>query len=189
MRWGAHRHRAGVESRQYQGVRSRLPGRHHAGLHGCHLPARSQGRAAARLRLPADRADRPDGCQRRHVVALQARIKIQGRDALIAVRLKIDRGRIHEIEHLWDRNVNTAARPPELAPVPLREGRGGRLVRARGAVGHLRLPISGKRGIHRGIQSAARRQDRRCALAVLSGRAPEHRCDARCPARLSLGSR
>lgn len=43
--------------------------------------------------------------------ALQARIKIQGRDALIAVRLKLDRGRIQQIEQLWDRNVNAAAIP------------------------------------------------------------------------------
>jgi hypothetical protein len=42
-------------------------------------------------------------------VAEQARLKIQGRDALVAVRLKIDRGKILEIEQLWDRNINQAA--------------------------------------------------------------------------------
>ena len=44
-------------------------------------------------------------------VAEQARLKIQGQDALVAVRLKIDRGRILEIEQLWDRNINQAAIP------------------------------------------------------------------------------
>jgi hypothetical protein len=44
-------------------------------------------------------------------VALQTRLKIEGRDALVAVRLKIDRGKILEIEQLWDRNVNPAAIP------------------------------------------------------------------------------
>ena len=44
-------------------------------------------------------------------VAEQARLKIGGRDALVAVRLKIDRGKILEIEQLWDRNINEAAIP------------------------------------------------------------------------------
>ena len=44
-------------------------------------------------------------------VSLQARVKIQGRDNLIAVRLKIDRGQILEIEHLWAGNINEAAIP------------------------------------------------------------------------------
>ena len=44
-------------------------------------------------------------------VAEQARLKIQGQDALVAVRLKIDRGKILEIEQLWDRNINAAAIP------------------------------------------------------------------------------
>jgi hypothetical protein len=44
-------------------------------------------------------------------VAEQARLKIQGKDALVAVRLKIDRGKILEIEQLWDRNINEAAIP------------------------------------------------------------------------------
>ena len=34
-------------------------------------------------------------------VALQARLKAQGRDHLVAIRLKVDRGRISEIEQLW----------------------------------------------------------------------------------------
>ena len=42
-------------------------------------------------------------------VAIQTRVKIQGRDALVAVRLKIDRGKIQEIEQLYDRNVQEAA--------------------------------------------------------------------------------
>ncbi|MDR0310107.1 MAG: hypothetical protein LBJ21_00830 [Acidobacteriota bacterium] len=44
-------------------------------------------------------------------VAQQARLKIGGQDALVAVRLKIDRGKIHEIEHLYSRDVNAAAIP------------------------------------------------------------------------------
>ncbi len=44
-------------------------------------------------------------------VALQTRLKIEGRNALVAVRLKIDRGKILEIEQLWDRNINDAAIP------------------------------------------------------------------------------
>ena len=42
-------------------------------------------------------------------VAQQARLKIGGQDALVAVRLKIDRGKIQEIEQLFDRSVNAAA--------------------------------------------------------------------------------
>ena len=42
-------------------------------------------------------------------VAQQARLKIGGQDALVAVRLKIDRGKIQEIEQLYDRNINAAA--------------------------------------------------------------------------------
>jgi hypothetical protein len=44
-------------------------------------------------------------------VSLQARVKIQGRNNLIAVRLKIDRGRILEIEQLWANGINNAAVP------------------------------------------------------------------------------
>ena len=42
-------------------------------------------------------------------VARQARLKIGGRDALVAVRLKVDGGKIEEIEHLYDRDVDPAA--------------------------------------------------------------------------------
>ena len=42
-------------------------------------------------------------------VAQQARLKIGGQDALVAIRLKIDRGKIQEIEQLYDRNINAAA--------------------------------------------------------------------------------
>lgn len=38
-------------------------------------------------------------------VALQTRLKVQGRDNLVAVRLKVDRGRISEIEQLWAGNI------------------------------------------------------------------------------------
>jgi hypothetical protein len=44
-------------------------------------------------------------------VAQQARLKIGGRDALVAVRLKVDRGKIQEIEQLYDRSVDAAALP------------------------------------------------------------------------------
>jgi len=52
-------------------------------------------------------------------VAQQARLKIGGQDALVAVRLKVDRGRIQEIEHLYDRNIDAAAIPLLTTPVPL----------------------------------------------------------------------
>jgi hypothetical protein len=52
-------------------------------------------------------------------VAEQARLKIGGQDALVAVRLKIDRGKIQEIEHLYDRNINAAAIPLLTTPVPI----------------------------------------------------------------------
>jgi hypothetical protein len=51
-------------------------------------------------------------------VAIQTRLKIQSRDALVAVRLKIDRGKILEIEQLYDRNVNEAAIPLLTTPRP-----------------------------------------------------------------------
>ena len=44
-------------------------------------------------------------------VAYQARVKIQGQDALVAVRLRIDRGQILEIEQLWARPVDKTAIP------------------------------------------------------------------------------
>ena len=51
--------------------------------------------------------------------AMGARLKIQGRDALVAVRLKVDRGEIQEIEQLYDRNINAAAIPLLTTPVAL----------------------------------------------------------------------
>jgi len=51
-------------------------------------------------------------------VAIQTRLKIQGRDALVVVRLKIDRGKILEIEQLYDRNINAAAVPLLTTPRP-----------------------------------------------------------------------
>ena len=51
-------------------------------------------------------------------VALQARLLIQGRSALVAIRLKVDRGQISEIEQLYDRNINDAAVPLLTTPRP-----------------------------------------------------------------------
>jgi hypothetical protein len=51
-------------------------------------------------------------------VSLQARVKIQGRNNLIAVRLKIDRGQILEIEQLWAGGINDAAVPLLTTPRP-----------------------------------------------------------------------
>jgi hypothetical protein len=50
-------------------------------------------------------------------VAEQARLLIQGRNALVVVRLKVDRGKIQEIEQLYDRNINDAAVPLLTTPV------------------------------------------------------------------------
>jgi hypothetical protein len=44
-------------------------------------------------------------------VAFQGRLLIQARSALVAVRLKVDRGHISEIEQLYDRAINDAAIP------------------------------------------------------------------------------
>jgi len=52
-------------------------------------------------------------------VAQQARLKIGGSDALVAVRLKVDRGKIQEIEHLYDRDIDPAAIPLLTTPVPV----------------------------------------------------------------------
>jgi hypothetical protein len=52
-------------------------------------------------------------------VAQQARLMIQGRNALVVVRLKVDRGKILEIEQLYDRNINDAAVPLLTTPLPL----------------------------------------------------------------------
>ena len=51
-------------------------------------------------------------------VALQARLLIGGRSALVAVRLKVDRGHISEIEQLYDRAINDAAIPLLTTPRP-----------------------------------------------------------------------
>ena len=51
-------------------------------------------------------------------VALQARLLIQGRSALVAVRLQVDRGHISEIEQLYDRAINDAAIPLLTTPRP-----------------------------------------------------------------------
>ncbi len=52
-------------------------------------------------------------------VAQQARLKVGGQDALVAIRLKIDRGKIQEIEQLYDRNINAAAIPLLTTPLPI----------------------------------------------------------------------
>lgn len=52
-------------------------------------------------------------------VAQQARLKIGGQDALVAVRLKIDRGKILEIEQLYDRNIDAAAIALLTTPLPI----------------------------------------------------------------------
>ena len=52
-------------------------------------------------------------------VALQARLKVGGRDALVVVRLKVDRGKIQEIEQLYDRNINAAAIELLTTPLPI----------------------------------------------------------------------
>jgi hypothetical protein len=61
-------------------------------------------------------------------VALQARLLIGGRNALVAVRLEVDRGKISQIEQLYDRNINDAAiallttpRPGLVTDTPLPE--------------------------------------------------------------------
>jgi hypothetical protein len=52
-------------------------------------------------------------------VAQQARLKIGGRDTLVAIRLKVDRGKIQEIEQLYDRSVDAAALPLLTTPPPI----------------------------------------------------------------------
>ncbi len=51
-------------------------------------------------------------------VGLQARLKIGGSNALVAIRLKVDRGKIQEVEQLYDRDVNDAAIPLLTTPSP-----------------------------------------------------------------------
>jgi hypothetical protein len=51
-------------------------------------------------------------------VAEQARVKINGQDSLIAVRLKVDRDQIEEIEHLYTRGVDKTAIPLLTTPRP-----------------------------------------------------------------------
>jgi hypothetical protein len=52
-------------------------------------------------------------------VALQTRLKIGGQDSLVAIRLKTDRGKIQEIEQLYERNINAAAIPLLTTPLPI----------------------------------------------------------------------
>jgi hypothetical protein len=58
-------------------------------------------------------------------VALQARLKIEGQHALVGIRLKVDRGKIQEIEHLYvrnsrfDRAIDDAALPLLTTPLAI----------------------------------------------------------------------
>jgi len=52
-------------------------------------------------------------------VALQTRLKVGDKDALVAVRLKVDRGKIQEIEELYDRNIDAAAIPLLTTPLAI----------------------------------------------------------------------
>jgi hypothetical protein len=52
-------------------------------------------------------------------VAMGGRLKLQGRDTLVSVRLKVDRGKILEIEQLWVGDINAAAIPLLTTPVLL----------------------------------------------------------------------
>lgn len=51
-------------------------------------------------------------------VGEQSRLEVNGRDTLACVRLKIDRGRILEIEQLWAGNIDKAAIPLLTTPRP-----------------------------------------------------------------------
>jgi hypothetical protein len=52
-------------------------------------------------------------------VAFQGRLKIGGQNALVAMRLKVDRGKIEEIEQLYDRQINEAAIALLTTPAPI----------------------------------------------------------------------
>jgi hypothetical protein len=52
-------------------------------------------------------------------VAYQARVKVQSRDTLIAVRLRVDRGRISEIEQLWAQGLAPQAIELLTTPAPV----------------------------------------------------------------------
>ena len=49
-------------------------------------------------------------------VAFQGRLKVEGRDNLVAIRLKVDRGKISEVEQLWAGNI--APQAVELQTTP-----------------------------------------------------------------------
>lgn len=51
-------------------------------------------------------------------VAEQARVKINGQDSLVAIRLKVDRDQIKEIEHIYTRGVDKTALPLLQTPRP-----------------------------------------------------------------------
>ena len=52
-------------------------------------------------------------------VALQARLKVGGQDTFVAIRLKVDRGKIQEIEQLYAQDVDKAAIPLLTTPLPI----------------------------------------------------------------------
>jgi hypothetical protein len=108
-------------------------------------------------------------------VALQARLLVQGRSALVAVRLKANRGQISEIEQLYDRNINDAAipllttpRPGLVSDVPPSE----RESRARLRAARERLPDC--------QQSASRWSDDACAAPILRRHKARNSCDSAC---------
>jgi hypothetical protein len=52
-------------------------------------------------------------------IAQQARLKVGGRDTLVAIRLKVDRGKIQEIEQLYAQDIDKAAIPLLTTPLPI----------------------------------------------------------------------
>jgi hypothetical protein len=52
-------------------------------------------------------------------VAIQARLKVGGQNTLVAIRLKVDRGKIQEVEQLYARDIDNAAIPLLTTPVPV----------------------------------------------------------------------
>lgn len=127
-----------MEPGSYPGVRSRLSGSHHGQLYAIfqHDPKRVPPLALdVRMTENTGHMDIGEGMRWRSKVeptgfeiyvadplagqvAEQARLLIQGRNALVVVRLRIDCGKILEIEQLYDRNINDAAFPLLTTPRP-----------------------------------------------------------------------
>ena len=140
-----------------QRVRPRLPGRCPGRLSRRAVQEGSEGGAAALDRRPHDGEHRANGCRRRCAlaierpsprasrlpiadpvsgeVAFQGRLKVQGRDTLAAIRLKVDRGRITEIEQLHAGGIAPQAIELLTTPRAFSRGRPGESTRvARGHV-------------------------------------------------------